>query len=108
MQRVLGLIGLCMRAGRLVTGLDAAEVAAKRGGAQLLLLDGGASANARKAIEDAGRYAGVRVRDLPEGALGAATGKDGRMAAAVVDRGFADKIVERLDQQRDCGGACRE
>ncbi len=101
MRKIAGMIGLCMRAGRLVTGLDSADQAARRGSAKLLLIDQGASNNAKKVISDASLYTSVPYRALPEGLLSQAAGKDGRMAAAVMDQGFADKLTDLIDTHMD-------
>lgn len=91
-QRVTGMLGLCARAGLMKTGEQASEQLVKRGGAQLLLYDEGISERSEKGLRDACRYAGVAMMPLPQGVLGDAIGKPGRMAAAIVDRKFAERI----------------
>jgi len=92
MKKLLGLIGLCARAGRLVSGEDAAEKLIRSGKAQLAFIDEGASANALKAITNACKTYGVELISLPEGELGRISGKPGRMAAATADEGFAGSM----------------
>lgn len=108
LTKALSMLGLCTRAGAVKTGVDMCETQIKHGGAHLALVDEGASAGSKKAISDACAYIGVEMRELPAGAMGAAIGRPGRMACVVLDKGFAERISELLDQQRDCGGACRE
>lgn len=96
MERALGMLGLCARAGQLKSGASMCEQAIKRGGAQLLLMDAGASDRSKKDLKDACAYASVPMIELPEGALGRAIGKDGRMATCVMDKGFADRISALL------------
>lgn len=98
MQSALNLLGLCARAGRLVSGLDECEKAIKRRGARLCLVDEGASAPSKKAMEDACRFVGAKLFVLPGGELGRAIGRPGRMAVAVMDQGFAAGIAQRLER----------
>ena len=107
MKEVGGLLGLCARAGRIVTGEGAALEAIRSGRAMVALLDGGASANARKAVADAAAHYGVDLYILPAGILGDSVGRPNRMAAAVTDRGFSDKLRILLTTD-ERGGALRE
>ncbi len=93
---VLNLLGLCARAGRLKSGLEGCEQAVKRQGAPLCLVDEGISPSSRKAMEDACRFAGAKLFTLPQGSLGHAIGKPGRMVAAVTDPGFAARLIQML------------
>ena len=93
MKKLLGLIGLCARAGRLVSGEDASEKLIRSGKACLAFIDEKASANARKAMTNACATYGVELISLPEGELGRISGKPGRMAAATADKGFADSMI---------------
>ena len=91
-----GLLGLCMRARRLVSGEEMCVQSMRRGNACLVLLDAGVSANAKKTLQDACGTHRVPLRRLPVGQLGQAIGKPGRMAAAVTDRGFAERLMELI------------
>ena len=53
MDRMLSMLGLCARAGKLITGEKACVQAIRGGEAFVALLDGAASANAVKALGDA-------------------------------------------------------
>ena len=92
MNKLLGLIGLCARAGRLVSGEDASVKLIRSGKAQVAFIDEGASANAQKAMKNACTTYGVELISLPEGELGRISGKPGRMAAATADEGFAGSM----------------
>lgn len=92
MKKLLGLIGLCARAGRLTSGEDAAIRLIRSGRASLALIDENASANAKKAMSNACATYGVELIPLPAGELGRTSGKPGRMAAAIADPGFAESI----------------
>ena len=94
MNRMLNMLGLCARAGKLITGEKACVQAIRAGGAHVALLDGAASQNAVKALGDACKSHGVPLVRTDEFALGDAIGKPGRMAAAVTDANMAGKIIE--------------
>ena len=92
MKKLLGLVGLCARAGRLVSGEDASVKLIRSGKALVAFIDEGASANAQKALSNACATYGVELISLPEGELGRMSGKPGRMAAATADEGFATNM----------------
>ena len=93
MDRMLNMLGLCARAGKLITGEKACVQAVRGGGACAALLDGAASPNAVKALRDACRSHGVPLLRTGEYALGDAIGKPGRMAAVVTDPRMAERII---------------
>ena len=51
-SKALGLLGLCARAGKVLSGEPAAEQAVKKKNAYLVLIDEEASENAKKALEE--------------------------------------------------------
>ena len=93
--KLMGALGLCMRAGGMACGDFAAEKTIKAGKAALILLDAAASENTRQ------RYEGYAARNgLPlqcvEG-LGKAIGRpDGRIAA-VTDERFINMILTAME-----------
>jgi len=93
MDRMLNMLGLCARAGRLITGEKACVQAIRSGGAFVALLDGAASANAVKALTDACNSHGVPLARTGEYRLGDAIGKPGRIAAVVTDARMAERII---------------
>ena len=96
-SKALGLLGLCARAGKVLSGEPAAEQAVKRKNAYLVLIDEEASGNAKKALSDACACYGAPLRTLPTGCLGQAIGKPGRMAAAITDQTLAKRLIERIE-----------
>ena len=96
MTGAMGMLGLCARAGKLVSGEEMCVKAIRKGTVQLAIIDKGASANAKKAMGDACRSADVKLLTMPEGQLGQAIGKPGRMAAAIRDAGFAERLIQYL------------
>ena len=99
MNRILGMLGMAQRCGRLVTGEAPCRAAVRSGAACLVLVDEGASAGSRKTLGDACAHYGVPMGLLPPGELGQATGRPGRMAAAVTDASFAQRLMSLLDEQ---------
>ena len=96
MTAIFGILGLACRAGQVALGNEMALEAIKRGQAALALIDGGASEGTRKKILDACAYRSVPAHILPEGEIFRASGKDGRMAAAVKKGPFGQRIAQLL------------
>lgn len=93
-DKFMNLLGLCMRAGRIVTGEDACIKTIRAGQAQLAILDGSASENARKALSDACVYRNVPLVETEADKLGQAIGKNNRKAAVITDAGFAKALLK--------------
>lgn len=98
-NRVIGFLGLCMRAGRIISGQEACVDLVRRDAAALVLLDAGASENTHKRIADACHSHGVPMWCLREGALGQAIGKRGRMVIALEAGGMAQNLLSMLDEE---------
>ena len=94
MNRVLNMLGLCMRAGKIISGEKACLQAIRMGGACVVVLDAGAAKNATKSITDACSYHEVPLIFAPEDELGFAIGKPGRMVAAITDPSMAERIIQ--------------
>ena len=94
MKRALSMLGLCARAGKLISGEKACLQTIRSGGAYVVLIDASAAKNAEKSISDACTHHEVTLLRAPEDALGSAIGKPGRMVVAVTDEGFAKRIIE--------------
>jgi len=94
------ILGLCMRAGKLVTGAQAVEKAIKHGEGVMALIDADASEGTKKTIRDACTYMRVEYAILPSGILARETGKAGRMAAAVTDASFVKAIEKCLAREK--------
>ncbi len=98
-NRVTGFLGLCMRAGRIVSGQEACVDLIRRGEAALVLMDADASDNTQKRITDACHSHQTPLWMLSKGALGAAIGKRGRMVIALRDDGMAQNLLNLLGQE---------
>lgn len=94
MNRTLNMLGLCARAGKLLSGERACVQAVRMGSALVVLLDRAAAKNTTKSVTDACGWHEVPLILAPENELGYAIGKPGRMVAAITDPSFADRILE--------------
>ena len=94
MNRMLSFLGLCMRAGKMISGEKACIQAIRSGTVCAVVLDRAAAQNADKAIHDACAHHEVPLVYAPEFELGDAIGKPGRMVAAITDPKLADRILQ--------------
>ncbi len=93
------MLGLCARAGKLVSGEKACLKAIRTESVYLALLDGSAGVNTEKAITDACAFHEVPLVRTPEYELGTAIGKPNRMVVTVTDPHFAERILQLLSAQ---------
>ncbi len=94
----MSLLGLANRARKIISGEELTVKEIRSGKAKLVLLSADASANTAKKITDKCKsyevpYKMVENRHL----LGQAIGKEARVVVAVMDDGFAKKLVTLLD-----------
>ena len=107
MKELLGALGLCARAGKLICGSPMICDALKQGGKgapQLVLEAGDTSANSHKRIGDRCRYYNTKLIRLPlsGGELGACVGKTTSLGAvAVTDAGMAAMVEAKCNKQTD-------
>lgn len=99
-RKALRLIGLCLRAGKLATGMDVSLRAIYAGHAKLLLLASDCSEGSRnKAMRAAMQQNVPHIVVSDRATLGRATG-GGKLAVAVVqDSNFAQGILAALGQE---------
>ena len=93
MDRMLSMLGLCARAGKLITGEKACIQAIRGGSAFAAVLDGAASENAVKALGQACESHDVPLLRTGPFELGDAIGKSSRMAAVITDPHMALRAV---------------
>ncbi len=102
--KLLSLLGMCRRAGRLSCGHDAAVGSVRSKSAKLCLLSSDASERLRKEIE---REASFEGRDIPVRSLASTMDEIGKatgLKSAVVtvnDEGFAKTMLSLLDIQKE-------
>ena len=94
----MSLLGLANRARRIVSGEELTVKEIRRGNAKLVLLSQDASHNTSKKITDKCHSFHVPLKMVENRyLLGKAIGKDARVVVAVMDEGFANKLVTLLD-----------
>jgi ribosomal protein L7Ae-like RNA K-turn-binding protein len=98
MDKFLKLLGLAMRAGRVVSGEAQVVEEIRAGNAHLVVLATDAAKNSEKKIIDKCVHYGVPlIRHGTREELGRAIGKEERVTIAVLDAGFA-KSLSKLVQ----------
>ena len=104
MEKAKQYIGLAARAGRVVAGAQAVEMAVRNHKAYLVILDCSSSANTKKKWEDLCRSNGIKLCHMQDPCRMA--GKPGRMCIAVSDAGLAKQIEKQMQIQteQDSGG----
>ena len=86
MQKIHSLLGIAMRAGKLVSGEDGTIVAED------------ASNNTKKLFKDKSSFRHVNCIELStKSDLGISIGKDSRAVIGIKDIGFANKIIRLID-----------
>ena len=98
MDRIESMLGLATRAGRTVSGLYLVKEAVCCGRACLVIVAEDAETNTRKTLENkcGSFHVPIRYHGNKE-TLGAATGKEYRSCAAVLDAGFTQSLIKLLD-----------
>ncbi len=99
-NKIYSMLGLCQKAGKLVSGEFSVENAIKAGKACLVLVSSDASENTKKKFRDKCDYYGVPFAEFGEKErLGSAIGKEVRTSVAITDSGFAKSLQEKLGHQ---------
>ncbi|MBB6443882.1 YlxQ family RNA-binding protein [Bacillus benzoevorans] len=94
----ISLLGLANRARKTISGEELTLKEIRNGKAKLILLSADASSNTTKKICDKCKSYGVPVKIVESrDILGHAIGKDARVVVAVLDTGFAKKMMTLLD-----------
>ncbi|WP_223700196.1 YlxQ family RNA-binding protein [Sutcliffiella deserti] len=94
----LSLLGLATRARKTITGEELVVKEVRAGNAKLVLVAGDASVNTLKKLNDKCTYYEVPIRTVADRfELGRAIGKDARVSIAILDDGFAKKLLTLLD-----------
>jgi len=111
-RRVLSLLGLALRGGRLAAGEEPVALAAKAGQARLILLAADAAGNTLHRAEYLAGEGHCLFLSLPctKAELGAALGRGSTAVAALTDTGLAAAVTQRLaelDPERYAEAAAR-
>ena len=99
MNRIFSMIGMAMKAGKVVSGEFATEKAVKTGKAWMVIVSEAASENTKKMFRNMCTFYKVPmfVYGTKED-LGHSMGKEFRASLAVTDEGFAKSIEKRLNE----------
>lgn len=99
-NKLVSLLGLAQKAGKLASGEVAVDKAVKSGKARLLLIAADSSEATRKGYKDMANYYQVPFYEvLSKEQLGEGIGKIRRAAVAVVDAGFSKALVKLLQEE---------
>lgn len=100
MDKIHSLLGLAMRAGKLVSGEDATILDLKKGKLNLVIVATDASNNTKKLFNDKSSFRKVNCVELStKNDLGISIGKDSRAVIGIKDIGFAKKIIQLMDNK---------
>ncbi|MDC9467560.1 L7Ae/L30e/S12e/Gadd45 family ribosomal protein [Clostridioides difficile] len=98
MDKIHSLLGIAMRAGKLVSGEDATMLDLKKGKLNLVIVAGDASNNTKKLFNDKASFRKVNCIEMStKSDLGMSIGKDSRAVIGIKDIGFANKIIQLMD-----------
>lgn len=99
-KKILSLLGLARRAGKVVSGEFSVETAIRDGSARLVIVAEDASANTHKLFSDKCSYYHVPRKVFgTKNILGTTLGKEERASVAVKDEGFAANLLKLIDEQ---------
>ena len=100
-ERALGgILGLAMKAGQLVKGAEKSVLLVRDKKAAMVLLDGNASENTQKRVQDTCRHYNVPLTIQKPGLLAQACGQAEMAAAAIKPGHLADRLrLITLDEQ---------
>ena len=94
-RKLLSMLSLCQRAGKLLTGSDTVEEAVKNGDALFVIIAENASDNTKKRFKNKCEYYNVSYVIKGESEeISRAIGKVNRTVAAICDENFANRISE--------------
>ena len=97
LQKIEGLLGMAQRAGKIVSGEFAVQKTIASGKAAALIVAADVSERARETVLREAEQKGIPVYNLfTKEMLGRCLGKEYRAVAALMDRGFAKTLDERV------------
>ena len=96
-DKVLSMIGLAARAGKVVSGECSTEKAVKSSKAHLVIVAEDASENTRKMFRNMCAYYDVPYQEYgTKDELGHWTGKEMRASICILDEGFARSVLKKI------------
>lgn len=98
---VYRMLGLCMKAGRLLSGSEQVSEGLRKGTGKLLIIAEDSSPRTKEEYTNAAEKWKIPYRVFGEkDKLGQALGKGVRTAALIVDKGFGKAIAEKIDNRK--------
>ena len=102
LKRVLGMLGLAMKAGKVVIGTEQVIAFIQKRRIKLVLLSGGSSEGTKKKINSKCEYYKVPISELPieTEELGSLLGKTYTPAVVgITDENFSSTIIKLLNEE---------
>ena len=100
--RILNMLGLAQKAGKMKSGGFSVEQAVKSREAKLVILAEDTAEGSRKQINDKARYRHIPVLIWGnKEELGKAIGRTERSSLALTDENMAGRIVEMIEEERN-------
>lgn len=97
-NKVLSMLGLSTKAGKVVTGEFSTEKAVKTGKAYLVIVASDASDNTKKKFRNMCNYYEVVMKEYSDkDSLGQACGKESRASLAITDEGLAKAVSKQIE-----------
>ena len=112
-DRVLSMLGIAAKAGKIASGEFSAETAVKSGKAYLVITAGDASEHKKKKFRDMAKFYGVPCRVYGDReTLGGCIGKNYRAVLAVTDERLAGAVIGKIASveagpHTDCPGEAK-
>lgn len=101
-DRVISMLGLAEKAGKIASGEFAVEKAVKEGRAHLVVVAADASDNTRKMFQNMCEYYRVPLLVYSDkDTLGHGIGKMTRASLAVLDQGFAGAVKKQMNIRKE-------
>lgn len=98
-DKVLNLLGIAKRAGRLTTGEEKTIESIQKQTAKLVFIAGDASRNTSKKVKDKCSYYNIPLIDkYTNMELSQATGASNRVVLSITDSGFGNKLLELAEK----------
>ncbi len=99
-NRVYSFIGLAKKAGRLVAGGNSCQRKSKAERVYLMIVAEDASENTKKKVSDMCRFRQIDMRVFgSKELLGKSIGRENSAVIGIMDKGFAEKLVEMIDNR---------
>lgn len=100
-DKVLSMIGLACKAGKIVSGEFSVEKSVKCGKASMVVIAADVSENTKKKFTNMCAYHKVPLCMYgTKESLGQATGKDYRASLAILDEGFKKAVMKLVDSAK--------